>query len=372
MIPVSQSIERKPPLPLKLVFFCGAESPYGYAHLAPLLADERFLIQAVIFAADERWQLFRKALLGAEAPTPPAPALSERVLGIARQATRGRLRDLPRRIRRKLRQPETASLPPALRLQYACHRAGVTTWTEFDVNSQGFAAKLRALQPDILFGAAYPQIFKRALLNIPAHGTINSHPSLLPRCRGAHPIFWSIASGETESGLTLHYMDENIDTGPVVARIAFPLDGALDYQGLYQKTISLIPALVSKLGEYFQDASLKPNPQDESRATLFREDRDIHHVLFWSHHQADHIKNLVRAAAGRAYFVVFGVKVLVRACSVSTTNRNLTNNIHVPNGTIVDLRGGISIKVADGVVTVHDWQALGDPRMEFHVGQFLV
>jgi methionyl-tRNA formyltransferase len=86
-------------------------------------------------------------------------------------------------------------------------------------------AELTALQPDLGVLADYGQIIPRAVLDLPPHGILNVHPSLLPRHRGATPIAATIAAGDDRAGVTIIRMDDGIDTGPIVARQSWPLAG---------------------------------------------------------------------------------------------------------------------------------------------------
>lgn len=86
-------------------------------------------------------------------------------------------------------------------------------------------AELTALQPDLGVLADYGQIIPRPVLDLPPHGILNVHPSLLPRHRGATPIPATIASGDDRAGVTIIRMDDGIDTGPIVARQSWPLTG---------------------------------------------------------------------------------------------------------------------------------------------------
>lgn len=353
---------RKPSLPAKVVFFCGHESPYGFAHLAPILQEQRFRVMAVVIATEARWNHFRQVLTGS--PRPGASARSRRPKRLSRNFSY-------RYVARAVRDRIAALHPgpsPTDRLLRICK---VPVWSEFDVNAPAFLERLRTSEPDLLVCAAYPQIFQRPLLEAPGHGAVNSHPSLLPRCRGAHPIFWAIASGETEAGVTCHYMTERVDEGDVIFQIPFPISPDDTYSRVYCKALSLIPDLITRLGDFIEDPSARPFSQDHSRATVFRNERAIHLSLFWSWQAASEIYNLVRAAEGSAFCWVGERQLFVKACSVSPTNRNLTNGVRVPNGTIVDTRDGISIKVADGVVTVTKWSVHPEAGLGFEIGQVL-
>ena len=79
-----------------------------------------------------------------------------------------------------------------------------------------FIERLRSLTPDLMVVAAYGQLLPQALLDVPRHGCLNVHTSLLPAYRGAAPIQWALADGLQETGVTLMRMDAGLDTGPIV------------------------------------------------------------------------------------------------------------------------------------------------------------
>src|ERR1039457_6929833 len=81
-----------------------------------------------------------------------------------------------------------------------------------------FIGELRALKPDLIVVVAYGQILPQTILDLPKFGCLNVHTSLLPKYRGAAPIQWAIANGETETGVTVMKMDAGLDTGPIVSQ----------------------------------------------------------------------------------------------------------------------------------------------------------
>jgi methionyl-tRNA formyltransferase len=206
-------------------------------------------------------------------------------------------------------------------------------------------------KPDLIISAAYPQIFKKSLLQIPAIGCINSHPSLLPRCRGAHPVFWAIASGEKRSGVTAHYMTESLDDGDIVAQRGFSLEPNIRYKQLYKRIVHEVPKLVEEVENFFLSGKYDGMPQDANKATYFRNDREIHRRIFFSTQTAEEIDRLVRACDGDASFFFRGELIRVIQSAVFEANRNLTNNLGVPPGTVVDLdREGVCIKAKEGII----------------------
>jgi len=91
-----------------------------------------------------------------------------------------------------------------------------------DINSQEALRILKMLEPDILISVAASQIFKKDAIRSSKH-TINIHAALLPHNKGMMPSFWALANGETETGITVHYVDEDIDAGDILFQRAFEI-----------------------------------------------------------------------------------------------------------------------------------------------------
>lgn len=85
-----------------------------------------------------------------------------------------------------------------------------------DINSTETIAVIKRWQPDIIISIYINQLIKRQLISLPLLGSLNIHPSLLPRNGGLIPYFWAIANGDKESGVTLHWLDEEFDTGDIL------------------------------------------------------------------------------------------------------------------------------------------------------------
>jgi len=126
---------------------------------------------------------------------------------------------------------------------------------------------LRRLAPDVIVVAAFGQILRREVLDLPRFGCINVHASLLPRHRGASPIPAAILAGDQETGVTIMLMDEGLDTGPLLAQRSIAL-APDDTTGTLSEKLSHLGAevLLETLPRWFAGA-LKPQPQDDTRAT---------------------------------------------------------------------------------------------------------
>jgi methionyl-tRNA formyltransferase len=127
---------------------------------------------------------------------------------------------------------------------------------------------LRGLKPDVQVVVAYGQILPRSVIDIPRHGTVNVHGSLLPRYRGAAPIQWAIVNGERETGVTTMLIDEGLDTGPTLLARSTPI-GAEETASDLEARLSVIGAgvLIETLAG-IGAGTVKAVPQDGSRASL--------------------------------------------------------------------------------------------------------
>jgi methionyl-tRNA formyltransferase len=125
--------------------------------------------------------------------------------------------------------------------------------------------RLRALAPDVLVVAAYGLILPQAVLDIPRHGCLNIHASLLPRWRGAAPIQRAILTGDAESGITIMQMEAGLDTGPMLHKVTTPI-GPGDTAATLHDRLALLgaEALLATLARL---PALAAEPQDDRLAT---------------------------------------------------------------------------------------------------------
>lgn len=323
---------------LSVLFLCGDRSPFGRAHLEPLL-DSGFDLRGVVLASEERWHRFGTSLNGKN-HYPFAPALKSRARSVIGKGVR-----IAKSV---LHAPREDANDEALQV---LRKRGVRSWTIDDVNAPSFLDVIKTVGADIVFCAAYPQILSPALVAAPRVAAVNSHPSLLPKFRGAHPHFWAIAKGAQESGLTAHIMTERLDDGPIVAQVPFVIT-EYTYSELYARIVKEVPRLVQLVEEFFREGRV-PVPQDDSEASLFRNDREIHHRVFWNIHSAEHVKNLVRTEQAFCFFRDQRLRLL--RCSTAASNRNLTNEVSVEPGTIIDMLPDILVvKALDGCLQIYE------------------
>jgi methionyl-tRNA formyltransferase len=131
-----------------------------------------------------------------------------------------------------------------------------------------FGAWVREQNVDVALVVAYGRILPGDVLSAPRLGCVNVHASLLPKYRGAAPIAWSIAMGETETGITLMKLDEGMDTGPTFARISTPIAPEETAGELAGRLARLGAEAVREWLPKYVEGQCKLEPQDHSRATL--------------------------------------------------------------------------------------------------------
>ena len=132
---------------------------------------------------------------------------------------------------------------------------------------EDFIGQLRELRPDLMVVVAYGQILPQRLLDVPPHGCLNVHTSLLPKYRGAAPIQWAIADGEPETGVTIMKMDAGLDTGPMLALRRTPILATDDSQTLHDRLAQLGADLLVETIPLYIAGKISPQPQPATSST---------------------------------------------------------------------------------------------------------
>lgn len=147
-----------------------------------------------------------------------------------------------------------------------------------DLSSAEFAAQLKALNADLFVVVAF-RILSRQVLKIPKIGSVNLHASLLPKYRGAAPIHWSIINGEKETGCTIFFLDEKVDTGNIIAQQKTPIGENETTGDVYARLEKMGSELLLEAIQKIDSGSYELMEQDDALATpapkLFRDDCHI-------------------------------------------------------------------------------------------------
>lgn len=171
---------------------------------------------------------------------------------------------------------------------------GLEVRTPATLKDPGEQAALAALKPDAMIVVAYGLLLPQAVLDIPRHGCINVHASLLPRWRGAAPIARAIEAGDSVTGVTIMQMAAGLDTGPMLRTVETPIAAGDSAQTLHDRLAELgASALVSTLAD-IASGTATATPQDDALATYAKKLARDEARLDWSL-PADVLARKVRA-----------------------------------------------------------------------------
>jgi methionyl-tRNA formyltransferase len=131
-----------------------------------------------------------------------------------------------------------------------------------------FRSKLSAIKPDAIIVVGYGRIIPQWMLDLPPLGNINLHASLLPKYRGAAPIQWAIANGETVTGNTTMRIDSGLDTGDILLQQQLPINPDDTAETLAPRLADMGADLLVETLRRLEAGSIHPRQQDDSQATL--------------------------------------------------------------------------------------------------------
>ena len=156
-------------------------------------------------------------------------------------------------------------VPPPVKL--LAESAGLPVLQPERPSGDVFLASLRRLEPTLGVVVAYGHILRPDVLAVPRSGMINVHASLLPRLRGAAPIPWAIANGDSETGVTIMQMEAGLDSGPILHRLRTPIDIDDTAGTLTERLADLGATALLETLPCLAAGAVRPEPQDESLAT---------------------------------------------------------------------------------------------------------
>lgn len=144
------------------------------------------------------------------------------------------------------------------------------------------AAELRQLAPDVMVVVAYGLILPEAVLQVPRHGCINVHASLLPRWRGAAPIVRAIEAGDPITGITIMQVDAGLDTGDILAQRETPISEDDTAQALHDRLAELGAELLVQTLNAIATGTIAPLPQDHAAACYATKIHKSEALLDWA------------------------------------------------------------------------------------------
>lgn len=192
-------------------------------------------------------------------PTVPA-AMSERVPSTQHRAN---LATAPASRARRSLLPVADASPISLARDAGIPVYSVPRWDELTL------ARLQSLVPDVICVACFPFRLPPSVLTLPRHGCLNVHPSLLPDNRGPDPLFWTFQRGDTVTGVTIHQMDNGLDSGPILLQARITLADGSTEAALERQCAAVGGRLLVDALEALRTGKSAPQRQDQARATRY-------------------------------------------------------------------------------------------------------
>ncbi|NUS43538.1 MAG: methionyl-tRNA formyltransferase [Mycobacteriaceae bacterium] len=178
---------------------------------------------------------------------------------------------------------------------------------------------VKRAEPDVIVVNSWYTWMPAELYTLPPHGTLNLHDSLLPQFTGFSPVLWALISGATEFGLTVHRMDEQLDTGDILVQHRLPIPPDATGTELVRAGMELIPGAVREALAALESGTAVWRPQDKAERTYFHKRSERDSRVDWSWDAVD-LERFVRALSEpypRAFSHYRGERIEILAASVS-------------------------------------------------------
>lgn len=200
----------------------------------------------------------------------------------------------------------------------AALRHGIKTILQPEkVKTREFLESVKELAPDLVVTAAYGRILTKDVLDVPKHGCINIHASLLPKYRGAAPIHWAIINGDDKTGITAMLMDEGMDTGDILLSKEISIPTGMNCGELFDRLKELGAETLIETLRRLENGTLTRIPQDHAKAVYVPMMTKESGLIDWNR-SACEINNLVRGTDPwpGAYTFYKGKRMKIRKTTV--------------------------------------------------------
>lgn len=231
------------------------------------------------------------------------------------------------------------------------------------VRDPAFVEIIRELRPDVIVVVAFGQILPKSLLDIPPHGCINVHASLLPRYRGAAPLNWCIINGETETGVTTMLMDPGLDTGPMLLEQSTALDQDEDIAALHDRMAEMGADLLLETLDRLKAGAVTPRQQNDNETCYAAMLRKEDGLINWSR-DARSIHNQVR---GMSVWPVAYTDINGQLLKIFRTR--VGNGSGKPGTILKATKGELEVACLSGSLFLRELQLAGKKRLD--AGSFL-
>ncbi|MGR3175999.1 MAG: methionyl-tRNA formyltransferase [Candidatus Scalindua sp.] len=223
------------------------------------------------------------------------------------------------------------------------------------------------ISPDLIVVADYRFLLKKELVDIPKYGAINFHPSLLPKYRGRAPVNWAIINGEKRCGLTVHYIDEGMDTGDIILQKEVEILFEDTIKDIHEKLFPVYKELAKEVINLFIKGVPPPFIQDHPEATEFPRRTPDDGLINWSGSNIE-IYNFMRAITHPypgAFSFIEGVKYLIWSSSIIDDESKFSKGNLVPGEICSIDENGVTVKTGDGLLLLSRIQQADGELLDF-------
>ncbi|MGB0383246.1 MAG: methionyl-tRNA formyltransferase [Ardenticatenaceae bacterium] len=237
---------------------------------------------------------------------------------------------------------------------------GVPVYHIDKINDPETITLIRSLQPDVIFVFGLSQLISKEILEIPPLGCIGTHPALLPRNRGRHPLIWALVEGLTESGLTFFYLDEGADSGDILWQKSFPITLEDDAGTLYDKMKILATQAIQDFLHQLGQGTASRIPQKHSQATYWRKRTAKDGEIHWD---APTIQtyNLIRGLTHPyigAHSYLNGKKIVIWRTQLPSVSLPTEAKKLPPGSIFTQSDSGFNVRTGDGFLTLLEYELM--------------
>ncbi len=225
------------------------------------------------------------------------------------------------------------------------------------IKTAEFYSELKQYQPDMICVSAYGKILPKNILDLPPHGCINVHASLLPYYRGAAPINWAIIRGEEFTGITTMMMDEGMDTGDILLQESVKIDIDDDAESLSEKLSAVGADLLIETIRLHKKGILSRIPQDHSRATYAPMLKKEDGIIDWRK-PSEEIINLIRGTLPWP-----GAHTTIDGKNLKLYKAEVSRGIGKPGEVILSEPGILRVATGDGALDIKEIQIEGGKKL---------
>lgn len=227
---------------------------------------------------------------------------------------------------------------------------GIETYTTDEINAMRWIEKIAILRPDVLFSFYYRKMICKEILNMPRVGAFNLHGSLLPAYRGRCPVNWVIINGETQTGVTLHFMTEKPDAGDIVGQKRVDIEITDTAKTLYDKLCVAAAKLLDDYLPLIKQETIPRQKQDLQKGSYFGGRRPEDGRIDWNK-SAREIYNLIRGVTEPypGAFARFddGTKILIWWGEPVSADREAPGHVVIQDKEVLVRAGENAVKLLD-------------------------